>query len=493
MDTFSFDFRKVHTLNILTTIALVLLIEIPLVLAKGVSGASIFLITGAIIVICSVINYFLKINDIVKGFIFAFLPALVVIVLFIIDGYALNKHYILIITVLMAAVYFNPRLLFIFGALILGSITLLYITVPTNLLGNNIKLSNYVTVFSVYTGIVIMLYFMSRWSGQLIQSVAEQQKQALTLSEQLTQTLKQVESGTLNLDTNISEVSSHIQSIYGSSNTILSASHQMAQAVQDESQMIHNVNATMQQAMSEMNASVSLSSEVAQATVYMNEEMQSSLAKAQQVTAHMHAVTTTMTTTTQTVDELQTSLQTVNQLLTGITNIADQTNLLALNAAIEAARAGEHGKGFAIVADEVRKLAEQSAGIAGNITILTQSLFEKSALAQKQSHEGKISVAEAQTIIENISTTIEQLAIAFTETNEQLLENNAMLEKTNASVETSQKQIQQVVQIAEQSAAATQEIATAIQVDNETIHQIAQATEQIAILSSDLHQLTTRK
>ncbi|VAW54332.1 Methyl-accepting chemotaxis protein [hydrothermal vent metagenome] len=73
-----------------------------------------------------------------------------------------------------------------------------------------------------------------------------------------------------------------------------------------------------------------------------------------------------------TVDDIETQMDNVNQLLAEISAIADQTNLLALNAAIEAARAGEAGRGFAVVADEVRALSTNSNNLNEKIRIVVE-------------------------------------------------------------------------------------------------------------------------
>ncbi|MDF6903130.1 methyl-accepting chemotaxis protein, partial [Escherichia coli] len=81
--------------------------------------------------------------------------------------------------------------------------------------------------------------------------------------------------------------------------------------------------------------------------------------------------------TNKAMDDIDKQVNSINEAISVIDQIAFQTNILSLNAAVEAATAGEAGKGFAVVAQEVRNLASRSAEAAREIKAIVENATNK--------------------------------------------------------------------------------------------------------------------
>ena len=152
--------------------------------------------------------------------------------------------------------------------------------------------------------------------------------------------------------------------------------------------------------------------------------------------------------TTSSMDQINEQVQSINEAISVIDQIAFQTNILSLNAAVEAATAGEAGKGFAVVAQEVRNLASRSAEAAKEIKDLVENATQKAndgkQIADKMIHG-------YTDLNENIKKTIELINHVETASKEQ----QAGIEQINDAVTIQDQQTQQIASAANE----TQEIA----------------------------------
>ena len=159
--------------------------------------------------------------------------------------------------------------------------------------------------------------------------------------------------------------------------------------------------------------------------------------------------------TTIAMEEINVQVNSINEAITVIDQIAFQTNILSLNAAVEAATAGEAGKGFAVVAQEVRNLASRSAEAAKEIKLIVEN-------ATKKANDGKEiannMIEGYKELNQNISQTINLIQDIEMSSKEQLMG----IEQINDAVNQLDQQTQQNAAVASQThdvAVVTDEIA----------------------------------
>jgi len=208
----SYDSKRADRVNMIVIVGIILLFTVQSIFTKGVDRAISIAIQGVVIILLSLVNYFLPINKNVKGLFFGLIPGVVIIALFILDTFAINKHYILSATVVMVALYLKKELVLIHGIIIDILLIGAFIYKPEKVMG--IYAQDFISVLVIFNGcIVILLYFITKWGNKLVSEANQKEAHASELLAKLQEAFSNIEKGTAILDDNINQLKLNINDL----------------------------------------------------------------------------------------------------------------------------------------------------------------------------------------------------------------------------------------------------------------------------------------
>ncbi len=235
-----------------------------------------------------------------------------------------------------------------------------------------------------------------------------------------------------------------VRQVRESTDSIQTASSEVAVGNQDLSQRTEQTASNLQQASSNIQQITQTVRQSADAAAQANQLASSASNVAQRGGEVVAQVVSTM-------DEINTSSKKIADIIGVIDGIAFQTNILALNAAVEAARAGEQGRGFAVVAGEVRSLAQRSAEAAREIKALIGTSVDRVEAGSRLVQDAGSTMGEIVASVQRVTDIIGEISASSAE-------QSRGIHEVNGAVSQLDQMTQQNAALVEESAAAAESL-----------------------------------
>ena len=437
-------------------------------LEYGIKAGSAMFLSATIVMVVAL----LPINDFVKSLLVPTIPAFAALTISIISGGVERMFNVYFLTVCMASVYFNVKILATFSSYFSITLIITYMVSPTALLGKTATLGDFITRMGSFLCAIIIIFYITKSGNKLISKSEEERRKAEESLNKLNLGVEKLERATDILTSNVNDSTENIQHIKQGVGMVGDSMREMARSVEETAVSINKANTAMVISTRQIDETYKLSKDIEDSFRNAANAVYNGNSEVKEMSDQMKIIYDAINSSLSTVSNLKDKMDLIQKSLSGITHIAEQTNLLALNAAIEAARAGEYGKGFAVVADEVRKLAEQSAETANEIQRITLVITESTFEALDNVSKGSKAVEIGNKKVDNILKVFEAVNNSVQLVDDKLSKEYEMIDHLAKQINESQCQLETIAAVSEQNTATTEEILALTETQEQSVIEI---------------------
>lgn len=215
-----------------------------------------------------------------------------------------------------------------------------------------------------------------------------------------------------------------------------------------------------------------------------------SISQIEQLKEKTNASGETLENMRETFEVLVSEVKNIEDVLSFILGISDETGMLAMNASIEAARAGEAGKGFSVVAGQVSKLAKQTEDSTKNISDVITKIKTDVDSTMNILKTSTAVFKEQSIMVDEMIKSFEKIILSTNDINEKIDEVRNTTDKMNLLKEDSLEATRSILEVAENSSANTEEVASVtieeLEVSRELADKATVLSEQVAKLRESI-------
>jgi len=481
------DKKRVLKTNLILLLVLSAILTAQRFLTSDIQIAlNVLIATGSTCAVATFVYYF-NMPFFVKALVMSISPFYASLALSIILGGIPHMFLIYMGAFVLAALYFNTRLLTVSGIIINLSIIIAYLLTPVGLLGAEASTSDLIVKLGMIdsTGFLV-LFLLTKWGNEALNKATESQRKSDGLLGELNERVEQLKKTTVELDTLIKKSKEMFDVSVLTSSEITETTSQIAEGASHEAQIANEIQHSMETIEPKIASTEDTTNEIASVSNDMMRDVSESKGEVKELNDIMGMIGENDTQQRESIKGLLDNIKTVAQSLKGISEISEQTNLLALNAAIEAARAGEAGKGFAVVADEIRGLADKSGEIVSNINIRINDMVASADLFIEKSEELSSTIEDGEQHTQVFKERFQKMEEVFQHIYEDLQKGQNEISEVAEEIKKTLDEVVKIAAISEENASSTQELFASTDELKNQIHSLSSEMEKIAQLKDEL-------